>query len=791
MYLIGPTCQVVCLVASTSLQVSLALSYPPEDRTLLVTTLCLALVPHIVVNLVSLLWTYATVDWGKRRTGEAVCVLSHLLHGGIVWRYIKLLLLKDRKDLKEFAILRLLQASIQEAPFAVLCGSVMVSRGEGSALGVVAVAMSFLSLSVAYTCPVRTKPLDNPVHQSLATTSNRYLAHRTVQFLSHLSLLGSRLLAAICFVSAFGYWIFLTVGLHFSAVGCIVLSRFIRLKSTGQKGSNYSVLLLQIYDTIDFFDLSTGVAIFFHLLVAVENLTMTFLWLSDLGTSLRNIAISVTVFCTLAMGFTMTLIREKCLPLRTNSPEENKKPEDKRRILEDKSPNNIRAIPADQVNNVTDCQDDFSLSVDIINASTPNGNTTGSNGMSLSSPTSLISMSSARRGLSLGDTPSALQDSGYLSRVETPPLTETDIESITCIVDMGPLLGLSQVETGVAKTPGVDTRCRHQKEGAREEMCLECQVDIFFISGKTCSDHKVDIHSCLEIVGDSKNIDTTRIQPLATLEAKGLPNQCKQPWLLQTDSETVTPQEVPDTTTHEPVHTLPSPRPQPNRAWADFTSTSSDSSRECRRRVRRIRPLPQKKSKAVVRGSGADDSESLSDSCSLTFCDICGHSSLPSDTSTSDSDWDESSQDDQALTWPPSRRVLLSNLPQDIVDPNDHVSAWLQNVSHGDAEDILRRDSMQKAMASEVSLSIRGLFPRTLESKTTGKGRCARKNFKCKTTNRVKRRSAKHILLSFCSFSGRQVQLPSGKKRQTIKSACETVDFVPPDTCDMGKESSV
>ncbi len=54
-------------------------------------SLCIVIITSLVMNSISLIMAYTTMDFTDKRAGEFTCVLLHLVQLGPVWRYLKLL----------------------------------------------------------------------------------------------------------------------------------------------------------------------------------------------------------------------------------------------------------------------------------------------------------------------------------------------------------------------------------------------------------------------------------------------------------------------------------------------------------------------------------------------------------------------------------------------------------------------------------------------------------------------------------------------------------------------------
>lgn len=108
----------VLLLVETGLQIHLALHR--DDFTSFVLILSLVTGPLVIVNIISTVLVFRTMDFTGRGCARMICILLHFLQVGLLWRCLKLILLFDEHDWRDFIMLRLIHTALQSFPLVIL-----------------------------------------------------------------------------------------------------------------------------------------------------------------------------------------------------------------------------------------------------------------------------------------------------------------------------------------------------------------------------------------------------------------------------------------------------------------------------------------------------------------------------------------------------------------------------------------------------------------------------------------------------------------------------------------------
>ena len=106
-------CHLLELVLTVWLTVEL---WREQRRPLFLAMLALLLAANVLVAAASLVWVHRQLQFGDRRAGRLVCYLLHAAGGALLWRALKLGLVFDARDVREFATLRHLLVHVQTLP---------------------------------------------------------------------------------------------------------------------------------------------------------------------------------------------------------------------------------------------------------------------------------------------------------------------------------------------------------------------------------------------------------------------------------------------------------------------------------------------------------------------------------------------------------------------------------------------------------------------------------------------------------------------------------------------------
>ncbi|KAF0310113.1 hypothetical protein FJT64_018806 [Amphibalanus amphitrite] len=122
-----------------------------QRRPLCLALLALLVTANILVAAASLVWVHRQLRFGDRCAGRLVCYLLHAVGGALLWRALKLGLVFDARDVREFATLRHLLVHVQTLP---VCLVQMYASYQTGSIGVFPAAPVVALLAGAVTTVV-------------------------------------------------------------------------------------------------------------------------------------------------------------------------------------------------------------------------------------------------------------------------------------------------------------------------------------------------------------------------------------------------------------------------------------------------------------------------------------------------------------------------------------------------------------------------------------------------------------------------------------------------------------
>ncbi|XP_013411986.1 uncharacterized protein LOC106174839 [Lingula anatina] len=287
-----PTIHILLHVTETALQLSAAGYYwllTPWCTAIL----CLIFIPVLLVNLLSLLWVFRTMEFGDKQCGRTLCALLHVLQLGTLWRYFKLLVVFEKADCEEFVLLRLVQVTLQNAPYLIIQGYLILEQDFNDVPNFLfaSAIVSLLSLAFSMVLYHETDDTDEQNSKKVNQNAKTSLCFKVfvlhVQGLWHLLCLMSRFMAIILFTTALRFWTLLFLATHWLCLLIwIEIQQVISIKAKPKKWKertwDWFLACVQIYDLLDAKDWRKYYKFgAFYLTILVENILMVTIWYTD------------------------------------------------------------------------------------------------------------------------------------------------------------------------------------------------------------------------------------------------------------------------------------------------------------------------------------------------------------------------------------------------------------------------------------------------------------------------------------------------------------------------------
>lgn len=306
MDILSGSLQMLFYILETALQTDIFVKFYNLEKdesggkiNILITGLILLLSTQVLVNIISIVLVYRNMifttdkDMDKNKSC-VIFVVMHVLQLGLVWRYFKLVITKDKDDLKELTILRVLQSSIQSIIFITILAHFMFSdsfhnSSSYAVLSFVTLAISITSLSLSLSI------LENnwsfKVMKTLPTKLNHTKEGKEIYvknnwcclvlvILSKILMLTSRCLSVLLLTSLIKLWIILVIVCHTLIYSSIVyVLRSLSKDIVGTNPKDFVYNLIHLTDFIRIYSKITPLEIIaFFVLQIVENVTCAFLW---------------------------------------------------------------------------------------------------------------------------------------------------------------------------------------------------------------------------------------------------------------------------------------------------------------------------------------------------------------------------------------------------------------------------------------------------------------------------------------------------------------------------------
>lgn len=236
----------------------------------------------ILVNVVSAVMVLRTMDFSGKTCGRCLCVLLHSCQLGLIWRCLKLLILYDESDWKEYLALRLIHTALQSLPFVVTMGYYMFSFDVFDAESVCALLVFILSSAIALATFNLGKYLfDSDEFLEWKVRARKPVGISLLVFGTFLMLI-SRCGSFILMTTVLQYWIAVPVGGHF-LVYFLITAMYSCCSNGCSLQRQIKIILLSylhIFDLVDVEETKISCRnVFYYSAVVVENVTMTAIWM--------------------------------------------------------------------------------------------------------------------------------------------------------------------------------------------------------------------------------------------------------------------------------------------------------------------------------------------------------------------------------------------------------------------------------------------------------------------------------------------------------------------------------
>ncbi|XP_040582098.1 XK-related protein 6 [Lepeophtheirus salmonis] len=252
--------------------------------------LALTIVTAILLSqILSLKWFYEERKLYNRYNDPirtAAVVIVHLCGFGVLWRYSKLFspvhIEEVKREMRDLCVLRMIHAFLESSTFLIVLGYRTQYEEPLAIVNYISISLSLFNLCWSL-ASFNKNVYQRDVHKLVLTWIGVIF-----QFIWRLGTLFSRILAFIIYSYAYGPWIFLVVGLHWS-----VMFLWLIFTHTGNGGkrtlaSTFIISYIHIFDFLNFDWKNTKFKItIYYLIVFVENLLLTLLWNYSLKISLQ------------------------------------------------------------------------------------------------------------------------------------------------------------------------------------------------------------------------------------------------------------------------------------------------------------------------------------------------------------------------------------------------------------------------------------------------------------------------------------------------------------------------
>ncbi|XP_052104540.1 uncharacterized protein LOC127737718 [Mytilus californianus] len=274
----------VLYLAETGLNIHLCITRITSDFTSSVIILSLTAGPLVLVNVISTILVLRTMDFSGRGCARTICILLHFLQVGLIWRCLKLLLLFDEHDWREFIILRLIHTAMQSFPILILKGSHFFSGHDTTSEVITVVIVGVIANAVVFSMYNTQKFLfENDDFSQLGVRIRKPFGILMLTF-GTIFLMASRCGSIMLFQAVIPLWLPLPIGFHF----LVYLFSTTIFPFCNNKGSILQVfknICLSYFNIFDIFNKEKQKIICVNVLLysglLVENVIMTGFWMMN------------------------------------------------------------------------------------------------------------------------------------------------------------------------------------------------------------------------------------------------------------------------------------------------------------------------------------------------------------------------------------------------------------------------------------------------------------------------------------------------------------------------------
>lgn len=256
----------------------------------------------ILCNIISAARIHQVVDFQEKPCGLCMCVFSHLIQMGPLWRYLKLTILYDPDDSEDLLRIKLLHTCAFSIPTMLYLINLYLHQNDTSTIYLVLSAFCFISTVLTVT------------HFSDFHKKGRYgLMVWVCSMFWRLFMLFSRFSALVWALnSPHNLWIALILGIHF-----LILMILYQLREqsdeTSCSGLRVWLLLLALTNTLDMtiadYKTSLQWLVGYYAFILSENIVMVILWYTSLGDpyNMQHTLWLISVFASFALGLLLAL----------------------------------------------------------------------------------------------------------------------------------------------------------------------------------------------------------------------------------------------------------------------------------------------------------------------------------------------------------------------------------------------------------------------------------------------------------------------------------------------------
>ena len=725
------TLQIVFHILETSLQVHSAVIYlttlPPrgggdiDPNMVACVLLGVITFSSCVTNITSAWWTNRSMDFTGRRSGGWMCAVLHLLQLGPVWRYFKLMIIGEYKDLDELSQLRILQVSLQNPVYIIVQGSMlMVAPSRYFTELSIGVTVSFMSLVYSFTCCSYTASSTLTFVKHFEGQQNsKWECSRTVcsllrlisRVIRHSFMLASRLLAMILLAHAWKTWVVILVACHLTLFYLIYIIWSLVYNAQHKPETSIikqvpDILLCgytEVFDFVGMLHHSSKSMSIYYAAILIENSVMGVAWYFTGRHGAFDDALLVLVFTFFILGVIACVLSEAVL-CKSDSPclDEESEAKEENNNLDSGESNasfipELKIIPPKQTSDAIG-QLDFDLDLnDILVASSKfNPKVTEevtfmiSNEVGSYEPRVDYTACKDRETSNEAQTSS---DSGFVSRLFDNSVSfENDSEGYSRGVTT-PSVDSSMLG-GTCTTEPKETPRSTNTETCINHSLLNDSTEEFGPKVVTTSPTTI---AQIPVIINSKG-NSTRGRLLSRCKTSEAVHKTPMSWTANDtwgwDSDTTKTssrhRRPRGRRKHGEVFTRSRSMPNrqrnlPARARLYHSGTSESSSdQSAARRHRRGRAL---RARSELLFYASSSSESTSDSFFESYMRRNDSRGLSNSTSTDSQSLDDSDYG-LALTWPPGRKCSIVNiyqLPMEQISAKEHVLEWLKGVKETDS----------------------------------------------------------------------------------------------------------